>query len=111
MALNSLAFGIFLRGPSVQGIEEALRRIGFKDFDWDKVGGVRSVQRALGTQRSRETANQVIEFLQNAEKTRNNIIHRGEKIQPVTDADLRQEVELFRAVGDALAEFLKNSAS
>jgi hypothetical protein len=109
VVLNVLSFGIFLKGPSARGVEEALRRIGITDFNWDTIGGAKAVQKALGTQRVRDTAKQVTEFLQSAEKIRNNIVHRGENIQPVTEADLRQEVGLFRVIGNALVEFLKGS--
>jgi RiboL-PSP-HEPN len=109
VVLNAPSFVMFLGGPSVRGIEEALKRVGFKEFNWDKVGEAPPVQKAFGTRKTRETAKQVTEFLQSAEKTRNNIVHCGENIQPVTEADLRQEICVFRAVGDALAEFLKQS--
>jgi len=36
--LNSFSFGMFLKAPTAVGIEEALKRVGFKSFDWDKIG-------------------------------------------------------------------------
>jgi hydrogenase maturation factor len=105
--LNAAALCIFLRGPSVHGIEEALKRIGFKDFDWDEVGRAKPVQIAFGARQVRETKNLVIDFLRDAEKNRNNIVHRGEAVQSIAETDIRQCVAAFKTIGDALAEFLK----
>jgi len=111
VVLNTMSFGIFLKGPSVQGIEEALKRIGVKEFNWDNVGSAKPVQKAFGTGKPRETTNQLKEFLQNAEKRRNSIVHRGERIPQITETDLRHEIAVFNVVGDALADFLKTYVS
>jgi len=106
--LNSTPFGIFLKCPSVDGIEEALKRIGFPKFDWDVVGSTAPVRQAFGTQNTRETVHQIAAFLQDAERTRNNIVHRGEGIRAVSEADVRQGLTIFKVIGDALADFLKS---
>lgn len=105
--LNAAVFCIFLRGPSVLGIEEALKRVGFKDFDWDEVGRAKPVQTVFGARQVRETRKLVLDFLRDAEKIRNNIVHRGEAVQSIAEVDIRQCVSAFGAIGDALAEFLR----
>jgi len=107
VTLNAGTFCMFLGGPSVHGIEEALKRIGFKDFDWDEIGRAKAVQNAFGARKVRETKTLVTNFLRDAEKSRNNIVHRGEAIQSIAETDIRECVAAFNAIGDALAEFLK----
>jgi hypothetical protein len=106
VSLNAKTFTIFLRGPSAQGIEEALKRIGFATFDWDVLGRDSSIQRLFGTRSARETSKQLTQFLSNAERIRNHIVHRGEKIQPVTENDLRQHAAVFEAVATILSNYL-----
>ncbi len=55
VVLNTATFSYFLKGPSVAGIEEAFKRIGITNFDWDNVGKVGAVQGILGTAARRET--------------------------------------------------------
>jgi hypothetical protein len=107
--LNSFSFGMFLKAPTALGIEEALKRIGFKQFDWDKVGGSTIIQEVFQTKGSRETTKQVKEFLASCEKIRNNIVHRGESIQPVAETDLRYGISAYEAIGGALTEFLRST--
>ena len=111
VTLNFPTFLIFMKGPSVEGIEDALKRIGFKNFDWDRVGGATAVQTAFGTKGTRETTDEVINYLKKAQKTRNNIVHRGENIEVITESDVRQGATVFEVVGVAIAEFLKTSLS
>jgi hypothetical protein len=107
--LNSFSFGMFLKAPTAVGIEEALKRIGFKQFDWDRIGEIPAIQAVFQTRNPRETSKQIIEFLASSEKTRNNIVHRGEGIRPVSESDLRYGISAFAAIGDALVEFLRNA--
>jgi hypothetical protein len=109
--LNAFSFGIFLKAPTAAGIEEALKRIGFKQFDWDKVSGTEIMEGVFQTKGPRETAKQIRDFLASCEKIRNSIVHRGESIQSVTENDLRYGISVFGAVGDALAEFLRSELS
>jgi len=107
--LNSMAFGFFLKGPSTKGIEDALKRVGIQNFNWDSAGNDASVQSALATSGVRETTKELHRFLKEAEGKRNNIVHRGEFIQPISETELRQGVDVFRALGGFLAGFLISS--
>ncbi len=106
VSLNTAAFTLFARGPSVSGIEDALRRIGIINFDWDVLGRVVGIQKIFGTRGHRETVSQLKLFLTEAEKIRNHIVHRGEKIQPVNETDLRQHSTKFEAVAFGIADHL-----
>ena len=105
--LNAVAFTLFSKGPSALGIEEALTRIGISKFDWDALGKIAEVQKVFGTRKVRETTNQIKDFLAQAERTRNHIVHRGENIQPITESQLREHAAKFEVLANGIADHLQ----
>jgi hypothetical protein len=92
--------------PGAGHVEDSLRRIGITNFDWDVLGRVGEIQKIFGTRGHRETVSQLKLFLTESEKIQNHIVHRGEKIQPVNETDLRQHAAKFEAVAFGIADHL-----
>lgn len=106
VVLNSGAFPILMAGPSAEGLRESLERIGV-DLRWDDLGRVDSVQKAFGAKATRETAKQVEAFLKDAARRRNNIVHRAETSETVSESDLTSALVTFRALASALVAVLR----
>jgi hypothetical protein len=104
--LNSTAFTFFLKSPTFQGISEAFKRIGISDFDWRKIAAESVVQKTLGTKRTSDTTKAIEDFLDVTSKSRNNIVHRGEGMTPVSEADVRQTMLALDVLSSSLTRSL-----
>jgi hypothetical protein len=102
-----MAFAIFLKQPNSEGIKDAFRRIGIADFDWNRVGSLTQVQSAFGTRRTSDTSKAIESYLEHAAKVRNNIVHRGEGLEPVTEADVRYGMKIIEVLAAALKQVLE----
>jgi hypothetical protein len=106
--LNVASFALSLGNPSKRGIDEALRRIGFSEFDWNRLASNAAVQRAFGTKKAVETKKQLHDFLEASSRVRNAIVHRADNIPTVTEQDVTQVLAVFQALAQALIHFLRS---
>jgi hypothetical protein len=104
--LNAKAFTFFLKSPTFEGIRDAFRRIGISEFDWKKIAAESTVQKALGTKRTSDTTKAIDDFLDITAKARNNIVHRGEGMTPVSEAEVRQIILALDVISSALMKAL-----
>jgi hypothetical protein len=107
VVLNSSAFAMFLKGPNSDGIKDAFKRIGISKFDWIDIASAPRLQKVFDTKRTVDTSRAIEKFLVDATKKRNNIVHRGDGLVPITEGELRHELKVIEALAGALKETLK----
>ena len=105
--LNTALFSLFLAGPSPEGLQESLKRIGV-NFSWDDLGRHPAVQKALQLRGARDAAKAAEAFLKDTVKRRHNIVHKADNIEQVTESDVVEALAKISAIGTALLDFLKN---
>jgi len=106
VVLNADAFTIFLSIISPEKITDALKRIGMK-MNWDALGAMQAMRRAVEKNDTRETAKALQESLKRFGRTRNKIAHSGSGGVVVTESDLRQLLKFFRTFSGALIAFVE----
>lgn len=107
VTLNSIAFTLMLGALRPDGVIEALKRVGQNDKAiWDKFGGIKEIQQYFNLRATRETAKALNELLLVSIKRRNNIVHKGEAIEPVSENDVAELIRFFRIFFKALTDYL-----
>jgi hypothetical protein len=104
--LNANTFSLFLGSPSPDGVKEALERIGMK-FDWDDLGRIDHVQAALKSKGVRETSKQIVQFLTEAARRRNSIVHRASAQEQIGENDVSRLVQVLIAITTGLLQLAK----
>lgn len=107
--LNMSAFTLFMSGPSADGLKIMLKRIGV-ELNWDHLGRIDGVQKALKTKGTRETAKQIELYLKEAARKRNNIVHRA-TIEPINESDVSDAIVVFQELAIGLLKIAKDDCN
>jgi hypothetical protein len=93
--LNADAFTIFLSIISPEKLGDALKRVGVT-MNWDALGAIEPLRKAVDTQDTRETAKAIQESLKKFGRMRNKIAHSGSTGLAVSESELEQLLKFFR---------------
>ncbi len=104
IVLNSVAFTLQLSSLSSEGLVKGLRRIGVdQEAIWDDLAKEKLFQDFFGSKKTRDVAKRIQTALNEMVKRRNHIVHKGDAIQAISEADIREAVSFFKALHLGLA--------
>lgn len=74
-SLNNIVFSVFVTNCTTSVVEKFLKKAGYEGDIWSEVAKGKEIQKILGTKAAKETEKQLIEYVDKAIATRNNIVH------------------------------------
>jgi hypothetical protein len=103
ITLNAVAFTLQLNALNAEGLQRALKRIGVNEKSlWTDLAKEPKLQTHYNSQKTKEVAKRLQGDLNEIVKRRNHIAHKGDAIQAISEADVRELIRFFGALYPSL---------